>query len=1268
MLRPLGKSKLSDKSPVIAGVNKKRIVSIVLCLFMFAILTIGLTNAAIDRIQASIRSEHEASLNAIKNVTEAALNYWSEQRKSELLRLAENEVVQSIAQNLYESYENKDLEGFTEYQNVADLYLNSLKTVQSHAEYHLLTIEGFYLYSNQENVKANQSQISKEYPQLLKEALNGKVSFIPPMLVSNQQGKTSALAFFVAPIYYESKVIALIVSSHDAENEMSEIMSLGRLGKSGESYIINKEGMIVSRSRFKDSRIKMKRLKENESEVLRLSLVVPEPWSEYPNQLTAMAQSITQFESSQNLNGYLDYRGVKVIGTWRWIPEMQLGIATEFDFAEANIPFNKSKNTIISLVAVNIGIALSMSVILLVLSNNTNRKLRKAAHALEDTVISRTCDLEQTAILLESEKATLQSILDSIPDPIFCKDSEGRYVLVNQSFANLTGLSQEEIVGKSDSKLFPKEDADFFIKDDDKLLASGIAHIIERPTVDMKGNKLLFETRKTLIHYRGQDKAGILGICRDITDRKRFEEAMMNATRSAQEASNAKSEFLARMSHEIRTPMNGVLGMIDLLLDSTLDSDQTHKLKIAKNSASTLLTIINDILDFSRVEAGKLELESIDFNLSHQVETIVQTLAVRSDEKGVELIVDVTAVEQSMVKGDPIRIRQVLTNLINNAIKFTEFGQIVVRARAVKKGDITEVECSVEDSGIGIASESLEHLFDSFSQVDNSTTRNYGGSGLGLAISKRLVELMGGEIYVFSTLHEGSTFSFRLDLETSSLKEKPLPHSNINNWQVLVVDDNQTNRDILTNQLTNWGLRVILASSADEALKKLNAEPLKLDLIITDMNMPDKDGLALVSDIKLLEQYKNVKILMLSSMALQMPLNEYRTLGLDACLMKPIGITELFNTLSLLSRNSDFVTENTLVSYSEEQPIELIEWPKYNKVLIVEDNQVNQLVAEGILKKFGLHYGVAMDGSIALEALLNSEIDQPYTLILMDCQMPVLDGYRCSEKIREGHAGERYKDIPIIAMTANAMKGDREKCLLHGMNDHVPKPIDAVSLQKALIAGFKLTPAHLLDFTNFSHNEKSKDLKEKIIFPESLLTIDRNSPPPVLIDQPSIYLKSLALFQKHHGNITLSFPNTRAEMDVLKTKLHTIKGSSGNIGLNKVYLLTIELEDKIKNNKLTSSDLERFNRAISETILDINKIIDINSSKSNDSQSMRPLRVVLSEIKPLVDNSELVPFELVDELSRISKVHIEDLELHDIVNALEEFNYEKTKTLIEGKL
>jgi PAS domain S-box-containing protein len=1253
--------------------KNRRAIVIAVALVFVSLAALFLTKLALNRIQSEVKVEYGESLNAVLATSEAALLFWTEQRKSEALRVAENDIVSTLAFDLNFHYTNGDIEEFVNTQKQSIRFINTIDNLQSNDGFQILSTTGIVLLSSLEDTGIYESEILINQPAAIQKALNGQTTFIPPMQTKFGGPGQQAAVFFLAPIYYENIIVGILASAHYPERELSNIMSLGRLGKSGESYLINSDAKIVSRSRFYETIVDMRLTEEGQSEVLTMALKVPKSIDQQ-SPLTLAANSVIKYESAQNLNGYPDYRGIDVIGTWKWLPDLNLGIITEIDLNEANKPFYKSRNVIVLLVISNIAIAILMISLVLYMSSRTHQKLLAAANQLDNKVKDRTKELESTAKSLNSERRILQSILDNIPDPIFCKDGDGLYIRINNSFAQLSGRSQSDFLGKSDRDLYTDEEADFFIKDDEKLILTGQSHVVERPVTDAAGNEVLFETRKTLIDYRDDQQPGILGISRDITDRRRFEEAMLNATRTAQEASNAKSEFLARMSHEIRTPMNGVLGMIDLVLDSQLSSEQKHKLKVAKNSASSLLTIINDILDFSRVEAGKLELEQIDFNLGAQVETIAQSLALRCDSKGVELIVDTNGIEQLMVIGDPIRLRQILTNLISNSIKFTERGQIVVRASSKNINDKCMIKCSIEDTGIGIPESKISSLFDSFTQVDSSTTRLYGGSGLGLAICERLVELMDGEIVVESQMGKGSTFTFTLMLKASDMVSKPMPKSDIVDWNVLVVDDNETNLEILESQLKSWQLNTILANSAEDALTILNNDKPALDLIITDMNMPIKDGLTLVGDIKLLEGYQHTKIMMLSSMSFQMSSDEFKSLGLDACLMKPVGSSELFNSIALLSRNEDFISESTLLSYTNSEGLKPIEWPTYHKVLIVEDNPVNQLVAEGLMNKFGLQYGVAVDGKVALSILSESEENQPYTLILMDCQMPVMDGYRATEIIRSGGAGDRYKDIPIIAMTANAMKGDREKCIRYGMNDHVAKPIDTQLLQEALVAGFKLTPETLLDNTLNSSAKTTQQtdasLRGQLIIPEGLSTMDWSMASPSLVNQPAIYIKSLKLFSKHYKETDFSFPNERAEMDDLKSKIHAIKGSAGNIGLTSLFRSAVEIEDKISQNKLVSNDLNKFTDLLHDSMKDLALLIDVNTALSETNSSSRSVKEVLGDIHPLVEKSELVPFELVEELAelekQVNKDNLDDANLRDIVEALEDFDYEKSKQLIEG--
>jgi two-component system, sensor histidine kinase and response regulator len=515
----------------------------------------------------------------------------------------------------------------------------------------------------------------------------------------------------------------------------------------------------------------------------------------------------------------------------------------------------------------------------------------------------------------------------------------------------------------------------------------------------------------------------------------------------AEAATRAKSDFLANMSHEIRTPLNGVTGMLDLVDQSELSSDQKQLVSMAQDSANTLMVVINDILDFSKIEAGKLAFDVREFELAEVVAQSTRTMGLRAHQKGLELAYQVDPDIPRFLMGDAHRIKQVLINLIGNAIKFTERGEVVLRVAAEERtpGEI-RLRFSVSDTGIGIPAEKQQLIFEAFSQADASTTRKYGGTGLGLAISSRIVELMGGKIWVESEPGRGSTFHFTATLQTSASGPKPAAaiQPDLAGVRLLVVDDSASSRGILYKALKTWGLKVALAGSADEALHELGEAARQgraYQVLIVDGHMPGKDGFDLIREVKQSPEAAPATLMMLTSDDYYASVRRCAQMEIAAHLIKPIRFSELLAAIrQVLSPVRSSGQDSG--SQAKEPSLRL-------RVLLAEDNLVNQRLTVRMLEKMGHQVTVAQTGEEALNAIPREKFD----LVLMDVQMPEMDGFAATREIRRREApGQR---VPVIAMTAHAMKGDRESCLEAGMDDYLAKPINREELQQAIERAMK---------------------------------------------------------------------------------------------------------------------------------------------------------------------------------------------------------------------
>jgi PAS domain S-box-containing protein len=650
---------------------------------------------------------------------------------------------------------------------------------------------------------------------------------------------------------------------------------------------------------------------------------------------------------------------------------------------------------------------------------------------------------------LRETEQFFRSVLELAPDGMMVVDAQGVIQLANAQCEKLFSYPRSELIGQKVEMLVPVE-----ARDGHEALRRGfVSNPTGRPMgsggelrgLRKDGSQFPIEIGLSPLPPRLGEESRIAVSIRDITERREQEAALRAEKLKAEEATKAKSAFLANMSHEIRTPMNGIMGMTELALDTDLTAEQRDYLNTVKSSADALLSLLNDILDFSKIEAGRIELDPIEFLLRDSISDTLNPLALRASSKGLELAYDVDPAVPDALIGDVYRLRQVLVNLIGNAIKFTERGEVVVAVKLIeRKGDDLTLNFAVRDTGIGIAPDAAARLFRPFEQAESSTTRKYGGTGLGLAISRQLVELMGGQIKLDSIHGQGSTFSFTVNLKAGT--ERPSTPVDdaaklFKGKTALVVDDNATNRRILTGMLDHWGLRSVAADSAAAALAMIdrsrNAGD-EISLVLTDLHMPEMDGFELTQALRQRTDARNLPIFMLTSSASPGDNARCAELKVAARLLKPVKQSLLLdNIVRVLAGANRVETPSTAVL--AEMPAG--ESKRSYRVLLAEDQEVNRKFAVRLLSNAGHEVVAAVNGREAVEKWKTERVD----LILMDLQMPELDGLDATREIRATEAA-KGGHIPIIALTANAMQGDREICHAAGMDGYVPKPVKKEAL------------------------------------------------------------------------------------------------------------------------------------------------------------------------------------------------------------------------------
>ncbi len=778
---------------------------------------------------------------------------------------------------------------------------------------------------------------------------------------------------------------------------------------------------------------------------------------------------------------------------------------------------------------------------------------------------------------LKRKEQDFRMLATSLPIGLFRMDIFNDLTYTNTKFLEILGLSYEDN--------FMIDWLSFLHDEDREKLLSGIddAKTKFRDFADDFRMQTSPEEDTRWVHIRlsttiSDDEISYLGTLEDVSSRKKSERELLEAKKRAEEATKAKSKFLASMSHEIRTPINAVIGMTGLLNETTVTPEQLEYIEIVRSSGEALLSIINDILDFSKIEAGKMELEKIDFNIKNCIEEVGDILASKAQLKGLEIPVLISHNIPEYVKGDPTKLRQILINLVNNAIKFTEKGEVVIKAELDQLGEKIKIKFAVSDTGIGIPEDKKGELFKSFSQLDVSTTRKYGGTGLGLAISQKMVEMMDGTIWVDSKEEFGSTFTFTASFDCPEKTQEPIQysHETIKHKRILIIESNEHNRLVLIEQLKGFGCITDDAETVDTAMDliKKSAEEGKIyQAALVGYNHSSDSAETFSKTLRKNPDTAQIKLILLTAMPDRGDAQKMMEAGYQAYLTKPVKEKYLYKALLMVLGSGEeeqkIIEESSIIT---KHLIDEVDRDTF-KILLVEDNVINQKVAVRMLQKLGYSCDIAKNGKEAVEAVDKNK----YDLVFMDCQMPIMDGFEATAKIRA--MSNEKNNIPIVAMTANVMKGDREECLKAGMSDYLSKPINIESIKVVIDA--------------IEERKKSETAKNIPSLPQ----IDAEKPviadepekqketePPVNIKRITEAAEGDKEFEKEL--VTMFIDDTKEriskldllvkekiDLKMIKIEAHTIKGSSGNVGANKLREIALTIESMAKEENLEGIEL-----------------------------------------------------------------------------------------------
>ena len=874
-------------------------------------------------------------------------------------------------------------------------------------------------------------------------------------------------------------------------------------------------------------------------------------------------------------------------------------------------------------------------------SQSTEDKNKQVFEVMTDigALLGSLVERKQGEEKLRSSEEMTRSVTENSMDGIIVINESGIIHSFNPACEELFGYKADDMIGKKINLVIPEDFREKHENGIKRYLQTGEARLIGTiaQVQGLKSDGTLIDIELGLSVIQQNETRFFVGMVHNITKSKLLESELRDAHAEAESATQAKSDFLANMSHEIRTPMNAIIGMSHLAMETELNKVQHNYVSKIQSSSNALLGIINDILDFSKIEAGKMNMEEIDFRLEEVLDNLSNMVTLKAQEKGLEVLFSVGRDVPLCLVGDPLRLGQVLTNLSNNAVKFTELGEIVVSISLIKEeASQVELQFEVKDTGIGLNQEQVSKLFKEFSQGDSSTTRKYGGTGLGLTISKHLTEMMNGKIWVESEPGKGSSFIFTACFGVGAEERSnglTLSES-LQGMRVLIVDDNQTSRDILKTTLESFSLDVETSSLGSEGIEKVEEadKGRPFDLVIMDWQLPDLNGIRGVEIIKNHPNLKHIpRVLMLTNYGREDIMRQTKESGLDGFLAKPINSSILFETiLEVFGEKTNLETSSRVYEKAKvKQDITSIHGAK---ILLVEDVEINQEIAIKYLEKAGVIISIANNGKEAVEMVTESD----YDCILMDCQMPVMDGYEATQKIRQD---SRFTSLPIIAMTANAMQGDRKKCIDAGMNDHISKPININEFFSALLKW--VTPSENSDEKILPASTTLEDEAKETL--PKLEGIDMDFGLAMVQGDVELYRSFLVRFYQDHSG------SQKKIQDALETGnsnqaayfTHTVRGIAGNIGAKKLVNAAEALEVAIGKDRknLYESLLHDFSTNLSQVMKSLSQLPNDMGQGQAKKLDFSKITLPPSLIKAITDKIDRgLVASLAPEIEEIKKV------------------------------